>query len=265
MVMLDGLGFVVAGALVGFVVGLTGVGGGSLMTPLLTMMGVPLHTAIGTDLLYASITKSSGAVIHAKKKNINWPVVITLTAGSIPAALLTLWALKAFFGDANEYKHILTVSLGLMLMLTAAALIFRKQLQRLHDINPLQSHLRQMIDRHAQGFTVFMGLALGVLVTLSSVGAGAFGVVVLLSLYPRLSTIEIIGTDVTHAVLLTLVAGLGHLQMGNVDMHLLGWLLVGSIPAIIMGTHLSSRMSDDVIRPVLGVTLAVLGVKFVFF
>lgn len=263
--MIDGLGFILAGALVGFCVGLTGVGGGSLMTPLLTMMGVPLHTAIGTDLLYASITKSSGAMVHARKKNINWPIVLTLSAASIPAALLTLWALKTLFGNANEYKHLLTVSLGFMLMLTAASLLFRKQLQRLHDANPLQSHIRQIIDRHTKVFTLFMGLALGVLVTLSSVGAGAFGVVVLLSLYPRLSTIEIIGTDVTHAVLLTLVAGLGHLQMGNVDLHLLGWMLLGSIPAIIAGTHLSSRMPDDVIRPILGVTLAALSVKFVFY
>jgi uncharacterized membrane protein YfcA len=263
--MMEGLGFVVAGALVGFCVGLTGVGGGSLMTPLLTMMGVPLHTAIGTDLLYASITKSSGAVVHAQKKNINWPIVLTLSAGSIPAALLTLWALRTLFGDANEYKHVLTVSLGFMLMLTAGSLIFRKQLQRLHDANPLQNHIRQMIDQHTKAFTLFMGVALGVLVTLSSVGAGAFGVVVLLSLYPRLSAIEIIGTDVTHAVLLTLVAGLGHLQMGNVDINLLGWLLLGSIPAIIIGTHVSSRMPDHVIRPILGVTLAALSVKFVFY
>ncbi len=262
---IEGLNFILAGAVVGFCVGLTGVGGGSLMTPLLTMMGIPLNIAIGTDLLYASITKSGGAVVHSTKRNINWTVVAWLSAGSIPAALLTLWVLKTFFGNANEYKHVLTVSLGFMLMLTAASLIFRKQLQRLHDASPLQSHLRQLIDRNTTTFTVLMGLALGVLVTLSSVGAGAFGVVVLLSLYPRLSTIQIIGTDVTHAVLLTLVAGLGHMQMGNVDFQLLGWLLIGSLPAIVAGTLLSSRMPEDVIRPILGVTLALLSIKFVFF
>lgn len=235
------------------------------MTPLLTLMGIPLHVAIGTDLLYASMTKSGGAVVHSIKRNINWPVVGWLAAGSIPAALLTLWALKTFFGDANAYKHVLTKSLGFMLLLTAGSLIFRKQLQRLHDANPLQSHIRQLIDRHATAFTLFMGLALGVLVTLSSVGAGAFGIVVLFSLYPRLSTIEIIGTDVTHAVLLTLVAGLGHMQMGNVDFTLLFWLLLGSLPAIVAGTLLSSRLREDVIRPILGATLALLSVKFMFF
>lgn len=263
--MVEGWHFILAGAVVGFCVGVTGVGGGSLMTPLLTMMGIPLHIAIGSDLLYASITKSGGAVVHSLKKNINWPIVLWMSAGSIPAALLTLWALKTFFGNANEYKHVLTVSLGFMLMLTAASLIFRKQLQKLHDASPLQSHMRQLIDRHTTTFTVLMGLALGVLVTLSSVGAGAFGVVVLLSLYPRLSTIQIIGTDVTHAVLLTLVAGLGHMQMGNVDTTLLGYLLVGSLPAIVLGTLLSSRLREDVIRPILGATLALLSVKFMFF
>jgi uncharacterized membrane protein YfcA len=257
--------FVLAGAAVGFCVGVTGVGGGSLMTPLLTMLGVPLHTAIGTDLLYASVTKSGGAVVHATKRNINWKVVGWLALGSIPAALLTLWALSTLFGNANEYKKLLTTALGFMLMLTAASLIFRKQLQRLHDASPLQSHLRQLIDNNTLTFTLAMGIALGVLVTLSSVGAGAFGIVVLLSLFPRLSTIQIIGTDVTHAVLLTLVAGLGHMQMGNVDFDLLGWLLIGSLPAIVAGTLLSSRMPEHIIRPILGLTLALLSIRFMFF
>lgn len=263
--MADGTWFVVAGAVVGFCVGLTGVGGGSLMTPLLTMMGVPLHTAIGTDLLYAAITKTGGAVVHQQKRNIQWQVVLLLAAGSIPTALATVWALKALFGDANNYKHILTVALGFMLMMTALALIFKDRLMRLHDRSPNQSRVRAMLDRHTRPLTVFMGVVLGVLVTLSSVGAGAFGVVILLSLFPYLSTIRIIGTDVAHAVLLTLVAGLGHLTMGNVDMNLLGHLLIGSLPAIWLGTHLSSRLPEAVIRPILGSTLMLLSVKFVFF
>lgn len=262
---MDGMGFVLAGAFVGFCVGLTGVGGGSLMTPILTMMGVPLHTAIGTDLLYASMTKSGGAVVHACKRNINWRIAGVLALGSIPAALLTLWALNTWFGDANAYKHILTRSLGFMLLLTGASLVFRRQLQRLHDASPVQSHLRQALDTHSTAFTLAMGIMLGVLVTLSSVGAGAFGVMVLFSLFPRLPTIQIIGTDVTHAVLLTLVAGLGHMRMGNVDMSLLAWLLMGSLPAIVAGTLLSSRLHEDVIRPLLGVTLVLLSVKFMFF
>lgn len=263
--MIEGLNFVLAGAVVGFCVGLTGVGGGSLMTPLLTMMGVPLHMAIGTDLLYASMTKSGGTMVHVIKRNVNWPIVMWLSAGSIPAALLTLWALKAFFGDANAYKHVLTIALGFMLLLTASSLLFRKQLQNLHDASPRQNHLRLFIDRHTKACTIAMGVALGILVTLSSVGAGAFGVVVLLSLYPRLSSIQIIGTDVAHAVLLTLIAGLGHLQMGNVDSKLLMYLLIGSLPAIVIGTLLSSRMPDAVIRRILGTTLALLSLKFIFY
>jgi uncharacterized membrane protein YfcA len=262
---IEGVGFVLAGAAVGFCVGLTGVGGGSLMTPLLTLMGVPLHTAIGTDLLYAAMTKSGGAVVHGIKRNINWRIAGILAAGSIPASLLTLWVLNTYFGDASAYGPILTRALGFMLLLTAVSLIFRRRLQSLHDANPVQSHLRRLIDRHTAGFTLTMGLALGILVTLSSVGAGAFGAVVLLSLYPRLGTIEIIGTDVTHAVLLTLVAGLGHMRMGNVDFTMLVWLLTGSLPAIVAGTLLSSRLHEDVIRPLLGGTLALLSMKFVFF
>lgn len=263
--MVEGLGFVLAGAAVGFCVGLTGVGGGSLMTPLLTLMGVPLHTAIGTDLLYAALTKSGGAVVHAMKRNINWRITGLLAAGSIPAALLTLWVLETWFGNANGYKHILTRSLGFMLLLTGASLVFRRQLQRLHDANPAQSRLREALDRNATAFTLAMGVMLGVLVTLSSVGAGAFGVMILFSLYPLLPTIRIIGTDVTHAVFLTLVAGLGHMKMGNVDFALLTWLLMGSLPAIVAGTLLSSRLHEDVIRPLLGATLCLLSVKFMFF
>ncbi|HET8731880.1 MAG TPA: sulfite exporter TauE/SafE family protein [Moraxellaceae bacterium] len=259
------MGFVLAGAAVGFCVGLTGVGGGSLMTPLLTMMGVPLNTAIGTDLLYASMTKSGGAVVHGLKGNINWRIIGCLAMGSIPSALLTLWLLDRYFGNATAYKHVLTISLGFMLLLTGASLIFRRQLQRLHDANPRQNHLRQVLDTHSSGLTLGMGVMLGILVTLSSVGAGAFGVMILFSLFPRLPTIRIIGTDVTHAVLLTLVAGLGHMRMGNVDVTLLTWLLMGSLPAIVAGTLLSSRLHEDVIRPLLGITLVLLSVKFMFF
>lgn len=257
--------FTLAGALVGFCVGLTGVGGGSLMTPMLLGLGVPPATAIGTDLLYASITKSGGALIHANKRTINWRVVGLLSAGSLPLSLATVWALRTFFHDSNEYKSILTTSLGFMLMLTALSLIFKPQLQAFHNANPRKNELRDYIDQRSTLFTVLMGAVLGLLVTLSSVGAGAFGVMVLLVLYPRLATIGIIGTDVTHAVVLTLIAGLGHLSMGNVDFSLLGKLLIGSLPAIYIGTHLSARLPERVIQPLLGLTLGALSVKFMFY
>lgn len=263
--MIEGLPFILAGAVVGFIVGVTGVGGGSLMTPLLTMMGIPLHVAIGTDLLYASISKSGGSIVHAIKRNIEWQVVFRLAAGSIPASFATLWVLHRFFDNASSYQHILTVALGFMLLITATSLVFRKKLQSVHGFDPLQNRVRGFVEKHTAACTVGMGLALGILVTLSSVGAGAFGVVVLYLLYPHLPTIKIIGTDVAHAVLLTLVAGLGHMQLGHVDNMLLVWLLMGSLPAIVLGTLLSSRLREDIIRPILGGTLGLLSMKFIFF
>lgn len=255
--------FVFAGALVGFCVGLTGVGGGSLMTPLLLMLGISPQMAIGTDLLYASITKAGGAMVHQKKRNINWRVVLILASGSIPMAFATVLALKYWFNGANEYKSVLTAALGFMLLLTGLSLLFKRKLQAFHDARGGNSKLRLTLDQKSVPFTFFMGVMLGVLVTLSSVGAGAFGVMILLALYPRFATIEIIGTDVAHAVLLTLVAGLGHLTMGNVDLHLLSLLLIGSLPAIYIGTHLSSRMPEKVIQPLLGCTLMALSMKFI--
>lgn len=256
--------FVLSGAFVGLMVGLTGVGGGSLMTPLLTLLGIPLHTAIGTDLFYASISKCGGAIVHARHRNIDWRITLLLACGSVPAALITVWGLKYWFPDANSYKHILTATLGFMLLLTAISLLLRPWIQRrLQTRNAGGGRLREFIARHNSTATVLMGIMLGILVTLSSVGAGAFGVVVLVSLFPSLAMIRIIGTDVTHAVLLTLVAGLGHLSMGNVDWHLLATLLIGSLPMIVLGTHWSTRMPEHIIRPLLGVTLFLLSLKFI--
>ena len=256
--------FILSGALVGFVVGLTGVGGGSLMTPLLTLLGIPLHTAIGTDLLYASISKTGGAIIHHRNRNIQWRITLTLAMGSLPAALLTVWGLKHWFPDASAYKPVLTHALGFMLLVTAVSLLLRPWLQRRMQ-NRVHTPVRDFLARHQTAATVTMGVVLGVLVTLSSIGAGVFGVMVLVTLFPALAMIRIIGTDITHAVMLTLVAGLGHLSMGNVDWHLLGLLLIGSLPMIVIGTNLSSRMHEDRIRPILGVTLMLLSIKFIFF
>lgn len=262
---LQDLLYVLTGAFVGLCVGLTGVGGGSLMTPLLTFMGIPLQSAIGTDLLYASISKTGGAIVHARHGNIRWRIVFTLAAGSLPAAMATVWALENLFPDARAYKHILTLSLGFMILLTSLSLIFRPRIQawlhRRHAGQP--APWRRVLDRHTTAATVAMGIFLGVFVTLSSVGAGVFGIMILVTLFPALAMIRIIGTDVAHAVLLTLVAGLGHLRMGNVDWHLLGMLLIGSLPMIVLGTHWSSRMREDIIRPLLGTTLFLLSLKFI--
>lgn len=261
--------FVLAGLLVGFCVGVTGVGGGSLMTPILiSVLHVPPHIAIGTDLLYASISKFCGSLVHAKKLNIVWPIVIWLSIGSIPASFATTWALSFFFDGANDYKKILTMTLGFMLVLTGISIIFRQKIEaffarRRHLANPDHLHEdNQPFQMKSKGLVVFMGMVLGVFVTLSSVGAGAFGIMALVLMFPHLPMIRIIGSDVVHAVLLTLVAGLGHMASGNVDFYMLGMLLIGAIPAIVVGTLLSSKLPEKTIRPILGTTLLLLGINF---
>ncbi len=252
--------YILAGAGVGLAVGITGVGGGSLMTPLLILFGFPYHVAIGTDLLYASITKAGGMVSHQRHGNIRWSIVLALGAGSIPAAIATSFLLKTVFSDAGEYEHILTTSLGVMLVLTSLVLLFRSKL------TPQDQTSRNLLQRHALPVTVVMGVLLGIFVTLSSVGAGAIGTAILLLLYPALKAREIVGSDIAHAVPLTLIAGLGHmLFLGNVDFVLLACLLIGSLPAVSLGSRLGSRLPNKVLQPVLAFILLGLGTKFAFF
>ncbi|PCJ46570.1 MAG: hypothetical protein COA99_02525 [Moraxellaceae bacterium] len=261
---MDILFYIIAGAAVGFAVGLTGVGGGSLMTPILLLFGFPPQIAVGTDLLYASITKSGGVFLHKRQGTIRWKIVITLFCGSIPASLVTIYFLNSIFTDSEQYGEILTTSLGFMLILTALVLLFKSQLVNRSKAKD-DSEALKTVQKHATAITWVMGVALGVLVTLSSVGAGAFGAAVLLIIYPRMSAISIIGTDLAHAVPLTLVAGLGHLYLGNVDFYLLGSLLIGSLPAIYVGTKLGTRMPENLMQPILASTLLALGVKYAFF
>ena len=256
------LQYVLAGAGVGFAVGLTGVGGGSLMTPLLIMFNYPPHIAIGTDLLYAAGTKAGGIVAHARQQTINWGIVLRLSAGSIPASLLTVYILKYVFGDAEAYQSLLLTSLGLMLMFTAAVILFKGRLTRSYSLNDNQL---SWLKKHQTSMTVVMGVFLGICVTLTSVGAGAFGAAVLMILYPRLSPVTIIGTDIAHAVPLTLIAGLGHMQLGHVDFFLLISLLCGSLPAIFVGSKLSKRVPSKLLQPLLAMLLLGIGTKYAFF
>lgn len=263
--------FILAGVLVGFCVGITGVGGGSLMTPILiSLFKIEPHIAIGTDLLYAAISKFCGSIVHAKKTNIVWPIVLWLAVGSIPASLATHWVLENYLSQSASYKGILTMVLGFMLTLTGISIVFRGSIEKFFSKFRKNESLQQAEDlanihlraKEKRVYIVVMGIVLGIFVTLSSVGAGAFGIMALVLMFPHLPMIRIIGSDVVHAVLLTLVAGLGHLSSGNVDLHLLGWLLVGSIPAIIIGTLISSRLPERMIRKILGITLFALGLNF---
>lgn len=253
--------YILAGAAVGLAVGITGVGGGSLMTPLLILFGFPYHIAIGTDLLYAAVTKASGVVAHKRQGTIRWQLVMLLAAGSIPAALLTAYLLDRVFSGAHDYGPLLTTSLGVMLILTSAVLLFKSRMTE-----PTTSAPPSWAQRHAKPITVIMGFVLGALVTLSSVGAGAICAAILLVLYPRLPALHVVGTDIAHAVPLTLIAGLGHLIfLGNVDFSLLICLLIGSLPAIHVGTRLGARLPNHVLQPILASILMILGVKFALF
>lgn len=258
------IAFIFAGFLVGFIVGLTGVGGGSLMTPILIFFfGVKPYLAIGTDLLFAAFTKMGGTVNMARQRLVPWRVVAQLSAGSIPAALATLYVLNTLGPATEGVQKLMTNTLGVALLLTAAAMLFKvvrgKQVPRTLAHGQLDQATRA---RHWSLPLVF-GALIGTLVTLTSVGAGAIGVTVLLILFPLLPLPRIIGADIAYAVPLTLVAGLGHASLGSVDWPLLAKLLVGSLPGIWLGSHLVSKTPERLIRSVLSVLLAWAGAKLV--
>ena len=257
------IGYVISGLLVGFLVGVTGVGGGSLMTPLLVFLfAFKPAVAVGTDLLFAAITKSGGTwVHHGTHKSVEWRIVGLLSAGSLPAAIATLFVLNHFAKIGKEVTGLITFSLGIALILTALALIFRSQLQQVG--RSTEAHEPGRFHHLQAPATVLVGLVLGVLVTLSSVGAGALGTVALFFLYPRLPTVKIVGTDLAHAIPLTALAGFGHWQLGHVDFVLLGSLLVGSLPGIYIGSHVSAKIPERVLRPILACVLMLIGFKFV--
>jgi uncharacterized protein len=246
---------------VGMLVGLTGVGGGALMTPLLVLLfGIHPATAVGTDLLYASITKTAGTVVHGLSDTVDWPIVRRLALGSVPATALTLASLAYFsHGTGEGASGLITTVLGFALILTAIALLFR---QRILDF--FAKRVGEFEPGQAKALTIGLGAMLGVLVSLSSVGAGAIGVTVLLILYPRLPIARIVGSDIAHAVPLTLIAGVGHWFLGSIDWALLVSLLVGSIPGITIGSFIGARIPDRVLRPILASTLAVVGGRLVF-
>jgi uncharacterized membrane protein YfcA len=253
--------YVLSGVLVGGLVGMTGVGGGSLMTPLLILLfHVHPATAVGTDLIYASVTKAGGSIVHGYNKTIDWRVVGRLAIGSLPATALTVLLLYFLKVDSATAKSLITKVLGLAILFTAASLLFRKQLMRWYD-----NRVGELPPKLVFRLTVLTGAILGVLVTLSSVGAGAIGVVALVMLYPKMPARRIVGSDIAHAVPLTLVAGLGHSILGSIDFHILASLLAGSIPAIVVMSMVSARASDTAVRVALAVVLLAVCIRFWFF
>lgn len=256
------LAHALSGFLVGLLVGVTGVGGGSLMAPLLILIfGVPATTAIGTDLWFAGATKSVGGAIHHAKNNADLKVVGRLMTGSIPAAVATLAVMNAMHW--NQVKHgWLPVTLGAVLCMTAIATIARPSLHRwvLANTGSDGGSLRRL----QLPLTIVAGALLGVLVTITSVGAGALAATMLVFLYPgRLDGKQIVGTDIVHAIPLTFVAGIGHLLIGSVDGHLLLNLLIGSIPGIVIGSLLVHRVSEKLVRIALSIVLVIAGARLI--
>lgn len=256
-------GYTLSGLLVGFIVGLTGVGGGSLMTPLLILgFGISPATAVGTDLLYASLTKAGGVWVHARRGTVDWVLVKRLAIGSLPAALVTVLGLNALGVESQIFSGLITGTLGVALILTAIALLFRHQLAHLGRSR--FDFMAAWRDRHIVAATIATGAILGILVTITSVGAGALGMVALIVLYPRSSAITLVGSDIAHAVPLTLIAGAGHAYLGTVDFGLLGSLLLGSLPGIYLGSHIGGQIPERILRPVLATILVVIGGRLIW-
>lgn len=256
------LAYSIAGLAVGFVVGLTGIGGGALMTPILIVgFGIAPVVAVSTDLLYAAITKCGGIFSYARRRLVHYRVVALLLVGSLPSAVLTL-KLIALLGPEAAIEQLINLTLGVSLVLTSIAVFLREKVKQL-ALGLASTQVGVRLKRLRPFLTLAAGVVLGVLVTLSSVGAGALGTALLILLYPRMSMPAIVGTDLLHAVLLTAVAGVGHYQMGSVDLALLLSLITGSLPGVLAGSYLGSRLSPRVMQPLMGSLLMAIGLRFV--
>lgn len=253
----SGFGFSLAGLVVGTAVGATGVGGGSLMTPILILFyGISPALAVGTDLLYASISKSFGVLLHGRNGSLDWKIVGWLSAGSVPAALVTVFLLDRAGGSTPELDRLIKFTLSGAVIVTALFTLFQELLASRPNPGPARRELQPAAQRL---LTVLAGVLIGVVVTISSVGAGVIGMMILLILYPRHAPIRIVGSDLAHAVLITAIAGAGHARMGTVDYPLLALLLIGAIPGIWIGSRLGFGMNPRVLKRVIAGILIVVG------
>jgi uncharacterized protein len=249
--------YAVSGFCVGLLVGMTGVGGGSLMTPLLILLfGVHPSTAVGTDLLFAASTKAVGTVVHAAERTVDWRLVGLLATGSVPATIATLLVLSRVDLGGARAQHAVTLTLGCVLLVTAVILLAGRRIRERYS-----DRLSGLDRRTTNLLTILLGLVMAVLVTTTSVGAGAIGVTVLLILHPEMPPSRLVGSDIAHAVPLTLLAGIGHWYLGSINWSLLVALLIGSVPGIIVGSYLASRARDAVLRITLAAVLVVVGIR----
>jgi uncharacterized protein len=252
--------YTATGFAVGLLVGMTGVGGGSLMTPILILFfGIHPATAVGTDLLYAAATKTAGSLVHGFNRTIDWQVVRRLAVGSVPMTVVTLLALSLFDINSSASRDLTTAALTVALFATAVALVFRDRI-----VSRYARRIAALPAQRIAFLTVCVGALLGVLVSITSVGAGAIGVVALVLLYPGIPTARIVGSDIAHAVPLTLAAGVGHWFLGSIDAGVLVSLLLGSVPGILIGSQAAVRIPETALRVVLAVTLFVVATKLSF-
>lgn len=252
--------YTISGFAVGLLVGLTGVGGGSLMTPLLILLfGIHPATAVGTDLLYAAVTKSAGSVVHGLNGTVDWRIVRRLAVGSVPMTIVTIAALSYLDINGPIAREVIGSVLAFALVLTALTLVFREKI--IARCGPL---LGTLPAERTAGLTVIVGGVLGMLVSISSVGAGAIGVTALILLYPKLPTKRIVGSDIVHAVPLTLVAGIGHWFLGSIDWQVFTALIFGSVPGILIGSYAAARFPETALRLMLAVTLLAVATKLSF-
>ncbi len=252
--------YTISGFAVGMLVGMTGVGGGSLMTPILILLfGIHPATAVGTDLLHAAATKTAGSIVHGFKGSIDWRVVRRLAIGSVPMTVVTIAAMSMFDINGNTGRTLVNAVLTIALVATAIALVFRGRI-----ITRYAETLARLAPQRVSRLTILVGAVLGTLVSLSSVGAGAIGVTCLLLLYPKLPAVKIVGSDIAHAVPLTLVAGLGHWLLGSFDLQIFGLLILGSVPGILLGSYAAVRLPEPALRLVLAATLLVVAAKLSF-
>ncbi len=252
--------YAIAGFAIGMLVGMTGVGGGSLMTPVLILLfGMNPAVAVGTDLLHAAVTKTAGSLVHGFNRTIDWRVVRRLATGSIPMTIVTMSVLSALDINSALARELINAVLTLALMVTAVTLLFRDRIVRLYA-----KRLDVLTPKQVAILTVIVGGVLGTIVSISSVGAGAIGVTCLVLLYPKLPTARIVGSDIAHAVPLTLAAGIGHWFLGSVDLQVFMFLILGSVPGILLGSYAAARIPEFALRIVLAAVLLVVATKLSF-
>ena len=253
--------YVVSGFAVGLLVGMTGVGGGSLMTPLMTLLfGVPPSVAVGTDLAFACVTKTAGTFTHRLRGTVRWDIVRLLCIGALPAAMVAAVLLKHFGALDADIGQLIRYCIAGSVLLTITALLFKTKMMAWVNAKPS----RQLQGRALTTATVIAGLVLGALVTISSIGAGAIGATILVMLYPRWSSAEVAGTDIAYAVPLTAIAAFGHWWLGSINWALLGSLLIGSLPGITIGSWFARVVPERILRVLLAMTLTGVAAKLVF-